>query len=264
MFFILRHRASFVFFTLVLLSPGVSHAQSDACPPRPNPDNGQLCSANDLVVTGTLIGGPSECTVGETISLTALVGVSSTARSRYDLAIFVGNDGGEVFDGASCDLTAFVPQTSSDVLFNGTDTAGLGPFRDLDGDACGDISSSDGTNYRLVTLDSVLCEDRDGDGDVDISGMITWSSNANADVCTDPTNPSSFFPSQSSKCDYDPNLNLPIIVEPSPSMQVFKTAVPAALAEPGGSVEFAVRVDNSSAETDPLTLTSIVDDIHGD
>ena len=43
-------------------------------------------------------------------------------------------------------LTALEPQTSSDALFNGTNPAGLGPFRDLDGDACGDVASADGEN----------------------------------------------------------------------------------------------------------------------
>ncbi|MEH6588960.1 MAG: hypothetical protein V7746_01825 [Halioglobus sp.] len=249
----------------VLLGYGPSlAAQSDACPPRPTPGNGQLCSAKDFTVTGILINGPDECTAGETIALEFIVGLESTANSRWDIGIFVGNDGGEVFDGASCDLTALVPQTNQDALFNGDDPAGLGPFRELDGDACGDIQNSDGINYRYVRVDSILCADRDGDGDVDISGLVTWSVNATQDVCDDPADPSSFFPDNSSKCDYSPNIRLPIVVEPLPSMDLVKTALPAALAAPGGAVEFFVKVLNSSSETDTLTIESLVDDIHGD
>ena len=248
---------------LFVYGPAVS-AQSDACPPRPTPGNGQLCTAKDFRVTSTLVSGPSECTIGDTIAIEAIVGLESTANSRWDIAIFVGNDGGEVFDGTSCNLTALVPQTNQNALYNGTDPAGLGPFRNLDGDACGDVQSSDGVNYRRVSLDRVLCADRDGDGDVDISGLVTWSTNANQDVCDNPADPSDFFPDQSSKCDYNPNLNLPIVVEPPPSMDVNKTALPAALAEPGGTVEFFIRVLNSSSRTDPLTIETLVDDVHGD
>jgi len=47
-----------------------------------------------------------------------------------------------------------------------------------------------------------------------------------------------------------------------PGIVVTKTADPAHLIEPGGAVTFSVAVDNNSAE--PLTLTSLVDSIHGD
>ena len=70
-----------------------AHAQPDACPPRPTPGNGQLCTANDLTVTSTLVSGPAACTEGETIQIEAIIGLESTARERYDIAIFVGNDG---------------------------------------------------------------------------------------------------------------------------------------------------------------------------
>ena len=46
------------------------------------------------------------------------------------------------------------------------------------------------------------------------------------------------------------------------SMQVIKTANPTSLAEPGGTVAFTVRINNTST-TDALTLTNLVDSIHG-
>ncbi len=48
----------------------------------------------------------------------------------------------------------------------------------------------------------------------------------------------------------------------APSISVTKTASPASLNEPGGSVTFTVRVDNTGTAT--VALSSLVDDVHGD
>jgi len=49
-----------------------------------------------------------------------------------------------------------------------------------------------------------------------------------------------------------------------PEIEVIKTADPAVVAEPGGVVTFTVNVTNLSNPSDPVTITSLVDDIHGD
>jgi YVTN family beta-propeller protein len=46
------------------------------------------------------------------------------------------------------------------------------------------------------------------------------------------------------------------------SIRVMKTANPTSLPEPGGTANFTVRIDNTSA-VDVVTLTSLVDSIHG-
>jgi len=251
--------------TLLILLTGtatVARAQTSSCPP--DFGNGKLCTASDFNVTGVVINGPDECTIGETISLDLLVGLTSTANQRYDVGLFVADNGGDVIGGPSCSFASLTPQTDNNALFNGTDPAGLGPFRDLEGDACGDVQASDGENFRLFSLGSVLCQDRDGDGDVDINGLVVWSQNANQDVCANPNDPDEFFPDQSSKCQLAPDFNLPITVEPPPSLEVEKRATPETLQEPGGPVIFFVSVGNTSSDTDPLILTSLVDDVHGD
>ena len=50
---------------------------------------------------------------------------------------------------------------------------------------------------------------------------------------------------------------LPVII-------VQKTADPSVVKAPGGPVLFTVVVTNNSGPTDPVTITSLVDDIHGD
>jgi len=49
-----------------------------------------------------------------------------------------------------------------------------------------------------------------------------------------------------------------------PEIEVDKTANPSFLPEPGGEVTFTVVVTNLSNPDDPVTITSMVDDIHGD
>ena len=51
---------------------------------------------------------------------------------------------------------------------------------------------------------------------------------------------------------------------PPPMIQVTKTADPVQVFEPGEEVEFTVVIENLSHPTDPVTITSLVDDIHGD
>ena len=49
-----------------------------------------------------------------------------------------------------------------------------------------------------------------------------------------------------------------------PEIDVQKTADPSVVKAPGGPVLFTVVVTNNSGPTDPVTITSLVDDIHGD
>ncbi len=52
--------------------------------------------------------------------------------------------------------------------------------------------------------------------------------------------------------------------EAAPSIEVTKSPSPSSVDEPGGPVTFTVSVKNTSGPTDPVTITSLTDDIHGD
>ena len=54
------------------------------------------------------------------------------------------------------------------------------------------------------------------------------------------------------------------IVDAPPAIEVAKTATPDEVLEPGGMVTFGVTVTNNSVSSDPVTIDSLVDDIHGD
>jgi hypothetical protein len=54
------------------------------------------------------------------------------------------------------------------------------------------------------------------------------------------------------------------VTDVTPTIDVDKTANPTTVSEPGGDVVFTVVIDNDSVSTDPVTIDSLVDDIHGD
>jgi len=54
------------------------------------------------------------------------------------------------------------------------------------------------------------------------------------------------------------------ILDVQPGISVIKTANPTEILEPGGQVAFTVTVNNNSVSSDPVTITSLTDDIHGD
>ncbi|WP_158678262.1 DUF7507 domain-containing protein [Pseudoalteromonas sp. T1lg23B] len=55
------------------------------------------------------------------------------------------------------------------------------------------------------------------------------------------------------------------ITDSAPSITLVKTASPTQLPEPGGLVSFTMVIDNTSAaSSDPITITSLIDNIHGD
>jgi hypothetical protein len=243
-------------FALLLLPVDASAA---SCPPPPG--GGNVCTANDFTVTIGDISDLDECTNGEILPVVEVrFGVESTASERYDIGFFIGNAGLPALGGVSCSYSSLTPLGPPFNLKGGS-----GGYRDLDGDACGDVQSSDQEVIHDFVLNDVLCRDTDGDGRVNINAVLTWSRNANTDVCSDPNDETSFFTDQSSNCQVvTPDPNLPITVEPPPTMNVSKVALPTAMPAPGGPVLFVVSVTNTSAETDPLTIESLVDDVYGD
>lgn len=54
------------------------------------------------------------------------------------------------------------------------------------------------------------------------------------------------------------------ILDVQPGISVIKTANPTEILEPGGQVAFTVTVNNNSVSSDPVTIASLTDDIHGD
>ena len=253
-----RALAALVGLSLSLLC---SLAPAGVCPPPPG--NGNWCSAKDFTVTAALIAGPTHCTLGQTVKgVTMRVSLNSTAQENYDMGFFVGDHGGGVIDnppdGQSCTFASLTPLEPPLNL-----TGGQGGYRNLDGDACGDVTKNE-TTYRDIVLNDVLCTDTDGDGRVDLQAMATWSSNKNEAACTNPNDPTWFFPKQASKCQVSSHLNIDMWVEPPPSIVVKKTVSPASVQLSGDPVTVDVAVENTSSATDPVVIDTLIDSVHGD
>ncbi|NOR40044.1 MAG: hypothetical protein GQ537_02390, partial [Gammaproteobacteria bacterium] len=69
------------------------------------------------------------------------------------------------------------------------------------------------------------------------------------------------FPGAPSKCNCDPNFQVPIEV-PAATITVIKDAIPTEVNEPGNAVKFDVSVTNDSLFAD-VTIDSLSDDVYG-
>jgi len=218
------------------------------------------CVANDLQPTGTeIISGPSECNLGDVFSATVriLFDDGGGANERFTVGFFVGENGESAIGGSSCTFDSLQP-----VVLPPNDNPLGGPYAELSGDSCGDIAKKEPT-YKDIVLNSIECKDDDGDGNVDISYVLSWENNANQTSCTNPLDPAQFEPDPP-KCRSDLEYDLPIAVEDPPSIEVGKGAFPSQLEEPGGIVRYAITVINTSpSSTDPVEIVSFIDSIDG-
>jgi len=213
-------------------------AQAEIC--LPEFGNGAICTAKDFTLQDGLVSGPPE---------------------RYDIGIFVGDEDQSPIGGSSCTFSSLAP------LESGSDfdpVSGIGPYRDLDGNACGDTLKTDGFTYRTIPLNNVLCQDLDGDGKLDISFVMTWQQNKGQ--CDDPNDPNNFTAS-SSKCvewvgDVEDIEVIPPIPPPLPVISVSKSAVPHVVHAPGEEVSYTINIANDGPLT--VTLDSLTDTVFGD
>ncbi len=233
----------------------------------PEFNGGNHCTSNSLSFKAVSIEPDrSHCDEGDLmnlrIGLTVGSGRSRNAAQRYNLGIWIGENGEPAIGGSLCTFTGLQPVTENTNALNLS--SGSGPYRKINNDSCGDILDSELTYYEFQAED-VLCRDANGNGKLDIPIAIGWHNNANKDLCTGPIDEESYFPRQSSACrevnDYDIDT---IIVEPPAEVELKKIAIPDIARASGTSITFKVELFNESDRTDVLTLNSLVDDQFGD
>gem|GEM_PF-1569426 len=243
---------------LLVMVATFGQAEAAQCPAQIDSDD---CFANDLQPSGVdIVAGPARCTKGELISATVRIRFENGggAASRFNVGFYIGDNGEPAIGGSSCTFDSLQPIGGVPDLVSGN-----GPYLELNGDACGDISK-DGPTFRDIQLDSLLCKDDDGDGQVDVAMALSWTNNGNQADCQDPLDPAGFDPAPP-KCLSVPEYDLPITVEEPPSISVGKGAAPSRVRAPGGLVRFPVTVVNTSpAASDTLEVTGFVDDLYGD
>jgi hypothetical protein len=150
----------------------------------------------------TLLGGPTSCVIGSSITVDVAVQWSSTANGRYDVAAYLAKDGGNALTG-TCNEFILSPIGPNPVLGTQANPS-LGPFADTNGDQCGDLNSADVVWQRINQV-TILCRDQDKDGVADVSGCTSWNQNQNDNTCTGVASAVCGAPS---KCRCDAVLNI--------------------------------------------------------
>jgi hypothetical protein len=129
------------------------------------------CTANDISITeiADVVVTDNGCTSqDDTVTFNATLTVVTTATARYDIGLFVSEDGLSAQTG-ECEVFA-LPNSPTP------------PYSNLDNDTCGDSVSSV-TLEVPVTSVTVDCTDTNGDNELDIVSCTTWQQNS-GDVCT--------------------------------------------------------------------------------
>ncbi|MGD2136691.1 MAG: hypothetical protein PVJ66_08975 [Gammaproteobacteria bacterium] len=212
---------------------------------------------------------------GDTTKFSATFVFELSAQERFDVGAYFETSFDSAGDGAltgSCNVIT-LPETGSFERPDGSE----GDYVDLDTackggkcpqpeDECGDIDNANNPIYydmqgpkAVADTITAQCLDTDDDGFLNLPNCTSWRQSGANDVCLEPAQA---FPGSPSKCNCDPNFQLPITV-PAATLGVVKTATPAMLNEPGAVVKFDVSVTNKSP-FETVTLYSLVDNVYGD
>ena len=177
-----------------------------------------------------------QCTEEQTIFIETNAKLQTNATSRYDIGVWIAQDGGDAVTG-SCLHFNLVKGTTGVTDLDG-------PPPDV-GDFCGDMSSI--TGLATISLDTlqVTCTDN-GSGFVEVGACIGWQNQINENqgaprVCTETFTAEQFrlatVPDNKAKCNCDPFV-LPIIVNKVARLEVRKACVPASI--PGATFDLLI------------------------
>ena len=141
---------------------------------------GLICTGTDVVASELKLRSIDEtCEAGDPASALVTFDVvpSNTVTDRYDIALYVGLEGGSARDGPSCYHDYLDPPlttTPSYPIENGP-YANLEPF--VPNDACGDMHGGTVVTKTLAAPGVPLrigCTDTNQDGSVDVSVCVSW------------------------------------------------------------------------------------------
>ncbi len=160
------------------------------------------CTSNDVKVTGVhQLRVITPCAAaGDTAIVSMVAEFTTGANDRYDIGVFIAQDGGDALTGA-CSISVFP-------------TAPDPPWLNLNGNACGDITMDTIHNPMHTSIQNipVKCVDLNGDGKLDVNICTSWNENANQ-ACAAA---SDAIPGTSAKCSCE-LVTLPIVLPSTPT-----------------------------------------------
>ena len=159
---------------------------SVACPVSYGADLNS-CTAKDIVTTIDSIHVDNyECDTTGNVTLTIQTTYDTTANQRYDLGIFIAEDGGSVQNNNTVPLLPMAQQCVGVAPQVGTGLPAPG-FLKLDtevGDTCGDIAQGHPVSISFTTR--VKCVFDANKQNLVIPACRVWEQNANQHFCTNP------------------------------------------------------------------------------
>ncbi len=218
------------------------------------------CTANDVTILSVTQHGSltTTCAAGNGIAegdFDVTVG-TTTSNERYDIGIFMSQNGDSAQTGSNCLHDALVPAAAT--IGGATNlNSGVGPFANLDGDFCGDITH--GTQAIKTVHLKFACVDLNNDGKVDIPACSSWINNAEPGDCLSVHDA---IPGTPAKCDC--HIVATDVLMPTGTPAITVTKDPASQqVESGGTANFQITVTNSGTValsniqvTDPLCTLS--------
>ena len=223
-----------------------------------------VCTAGDVSITGIAVapGSPTSCIGGTTFNVDLDVTVNFATPDRWDIGIFLSNDGN---DPQLLPSNGGASTCSVDVL------PPIAPFLDLDPnagrDTCGDGNGTidGGLGYGVVRLEDVPVSCRAinlSGGNLYIPFVVSWD-NQGSPTGSDCTSKQDPVPNTPSKCNA-PDITNPVevtygTVNAVVLPEISKTDGVAAV-DPGDNLTYAVTITNTTGQplsgaifTDPAT-----------
>lgn len=209
------------------------------------------CNAGDVQITSISVhqgsATPTSCVGGSSVTLDLDVTVSFGQSTRYDVGIFLSQDG----------LDPQVPSRRTSATGTGSQSCKVavlpsplfpqldaGPYT-INGtrytDTCGDGTSGQVGTFTIPGV-TVKCQSIDSSGALNIPFVVSWDQSASptGDVCLNETNP---LPGTKSKC------NAPALTQGNVAVatlpQITKTN-PATTISPGDTTTYTITITNTT------------------
>lgn len=235
----------FTALALALLMPGLAHAfgATQCAASRFGSDLG--CTANDVSITNiTVANGPASCTGGQNITLDLDVTVQFATPNRWDVGIFISNDGKSpqllpANGGAASCAVAILPPSAP---FLDLDPGPWSGTRDTCGDGNGSMRGGTGNGVLRMTGVSLPCQALANTGRLFIPFVVSWDNQASPSgaTCQSINDP---VPNTTSKC------NAPTIAQGSVDVVVLPTISKTdglTRITPGDATSYTITISNST------------------
>jgi hypothetical protein len=161
------------------------------------------CTANDIKIASIAVNNASSCVAGTTVALDLTLQLQVTAQARYNIGVFIANDG----------LSPIVKTASGGANSCFVTSSGFAPppLADLDGNACGDSSAANALVAVPIGLVNVLCK-ADANGNLLLPAVVTWDTQSGTPTsCNAPTS-DWVFAGTPAKCNADILTSIPVTV----------------------------------------------------